>query len=173
MSTTTKEFWLSGPLDGVPGAFLPFAHALLQARQDLEPLLKDLAHDLLWARPGGAASVGFHLLHLAGALDRLLTYARGEALTPAQKETLALERGDPSLDADALMARVSQSIEAALEQLRRTDTATLLDERRIGKAQLPTTVLEVLFHAAEHCSRHVGQIVTTLKILRGTTAYTP
>jgi uncharacterized damage-inducible protein DinB len=171
MATETKEFWLSGPVDGVPDALLPFAQALLQARQDLESLLANLPRELLWVRPGGAASVGFHVLHLAGALDRLYTYARGETLSAAQKEALTLERGDSSLDGDLLMERVSQAIGAALQQLRRTDAATLMDDRRVGKAQLPTTVLGLLYHGAEHCTRHVGQIVTTLKILRGTPAH--
>lgn len=169
MAPETKEYWLSGPVDGVPDALLPFAQALLQARHDLESLLANLPPELLWARPGGAAAVGFHVLHLAGALDRLYSYARGETLSAAQKEALALERSASSLDGDVLMERVSQAIAAALQQLQRTDAATLMDDRRVGKAQLPTTVLGLLYHGAEHCTRHVGQIVTTLKILRGTT----
>ena len=173
MPSAIKEYWLSGSVDGVPDLLLPVAHALLQARQDIEHLISELPRELLWTRPGAAASVGFHLLHLAGSIDRLCTYARGDSLTPAQRETLALERagGDPTIGADVLLGIVLQSLDAALQQVRHTDPGTLIQERRIGKAQLPTTIHGLLFHAAEHSSRHVGQITTTLKILRGMPTY--
>ena len=173
MPTEQKEYWLSGSVDGVPAPLLPMAHALLQARQDLGHLIPDLPRELLWTRPGAAASVGFHLLHLAGSLDRLCTYARGEALSAQQREALALERagGDPDVGAEALLELVKQRLDSTLQQLRRTDPGTLADERRIGKAQLPTTVQGLLFHATEHASRHVGQITTTIKILRGMPTY--
>jgi len=169
MATESTEIWLSGPVPGVPPLLVPIAHALMQARADVHRLVADIDREALWARPGNAASVGFHALHLAGSLDRLLTYAREEALTPAQREALGLERhadADSGLDAATLVRRVDQAVDAALAQLRRTDERTLNDPRRIGKAQLPTTVLGLLFHAAEHCSRHAGQIATTLKLLQ-------
>ncbi len=163
-----SEVWLSGPVPGVPPLLVPVAHALLQARADVRRLAVDIDCETLWARPGNAASVGFHVLHLAGSLDRLFTYAREEALTAAQRDALTLERhaGDTGLDAAALVRMVDQAVDAALAQLRHTEEHTLIDPRRIGKAQLPTTVLGLLFHAAEHCSRHVGQIATTLKLLQ-------
>lgn len=77
------EAWLEGPLDGVDPFLMPVAHGLVQVARDLEPLAA-LPTPKLWARPGGAASVGFHLRHVAGVIDRLLAYARGEALTEAQ-----------------------------------------------------------------------------------------
>jgi hypothetical protein len=173
MPSEMKEYWLTGSVEGVPDLLLPVAHAFLQARQDVEHLISDLPRELLWTRPGAAASVGFHLLHLAGSVDRLLTYARGDTLTPAQREALALERagGDPNVGADVLLGIVMHCLDSALQQVRHTDPSTLVHERRIGKAQLPTTVHGLLFHAAEHCTRHVGQITTTLKILRGMPTY--
>jgi uncharacterized damage-inducible protein DinB len=118
----------------------------------------------LWARPG-AASAGFHLLHLAGALDRLFTYARGESLNDTQKAAARAEALDhPELDGAALAALVTAAVERAMDQLRLTDPASLLDARPIGRAGLPSTVVGCLFHAAEHSARHVGQFVTTVKI---------
>ncbi len=103
---------------------------------------------------------------MAGALDRLCTYARGEALTDPQKAAARAEGQEhPELDGHALAALVTAQVERALAQLAATDPASVLDERRIGRAGLPTTVLGALFHAAEHTARHAGQFVTTAKML--------
>ena len=120
----------------------------------------------LWARPGGAASVGFHVRHAAGSLDRLFTYARGEALTGEQFAFLAAEGepGSPPAQAAALVSAFEEGVDRALAQLRETPEGTLLEPRGIGRRQLPSTVLGLLFHAAEHTQRHVGQIVTTARI---------
>ena len=162
---SAPEAWLGGPVEGVPPLLQPAAHALVQAQRDLEALAPAAASDVLWRRPNGAASAGFHLLHLAGALDRLYTYARGEALTDAQTAALRAERIDHlEQDAAALLALADGAIAHALDQLRRTDPASLLEERRVGRAGLPSNVLGLLFHGAEHTTRHVGQVITTLKI---------
>jgi len=171
MSAETTEIWLTGPVEGVPPLLTPVAHALLQARFEVG-LLQDLDAATLWARPGGAASIAFHLQHLAGSLDRLCTYARDERLTAAQREFLSAERdgGDSALGAAEMVRNVEEAIDAAMAQLRATAPSMLTEERRLGKAQLPTTVIGLLFHAAEHSTRHLGQIVTTLKVLRGSVA---
>jgi uncharacterized damage-inducible protein DinB len=162
---SAPELWLNGPVEGVPALLQPVAHALVQARADVQALAPAVPAALLWARRG-AASPGFHLIHMAGALDRLFTYARGEALTAAQKDALRAESLEhPSLDAAALAARLGEAIDRALDELRRTDPSTLTDERRVGRAGLPTTVGGALFHAAEHTARHAGQFVTTVKLL--------
>src|SRR6187401_3546433 len=88
------EVWLRGPLPGVPAYLQPVAHALLQVREDVEALMADFPAEQLWTRPGGVASVGFHLQHLSGVLDRLFTYARGEALSDSQLEFLGREGED-------------------------------------------------------------------------------
>jgi len=168
MTTSLPEPWLRGPVPGVPALLQPAAHALQMALEDTEAAVADLRDDEVWASPGGAASVGFHLGHLAGSTDRLMTYARGEALTPAQRESLLAEsRVDAARPAtaaliDAWRARVA----LALAQLAATDAATLTDAREVGRARLPSTVLGLLFHAAEHASRHAGQLVTTAKVVR-------
>jgi len=161
----TTEVWLRGPIDGIPALLQPAAHALVQAREEVDAIAPAVPADVLWARRG-AATAGFHLLHLAGALDRLFTYARGDALDDAQKTALRAEAADrPELDGAALAAVVGAAIEKALDELRRTDPATLTVERRIGRAGLPTTVGGALFHGAEHTSRHVGQFISTVKIV--------
>jgi hypothetical protein len=142
------------------------AHALLQARDDIARVATGLPADVLWRRPGTAAPAGFHIIHMAGALDRLFTYARGESLDDRQKADLraeSLARHD--LDGIASCAIIDRAIDAALDQLRATDPASLGDERRVGRAALPSTVLGLLFHAAEHTTRHAGQCITTIKAL--------
>ena len=164
------EAWLRGPVDGIDPLLMPAAHALIEARENLEELLPEFATADLWARPGGAASLGFHLRHLAGAHDRLHTYARGSTLDATQKEALTKESvdRDDSVDARTLVADAQAGIDRALEQLRQTRAESVLDARQVGRAALPSNVLGLLFHAAEHTSRHVGQIITTLNVQGGT-----
>ena len=166
--TAQPEAWLRGPVPGVDPLLQPAAHALVDAREDLERLLPDLDRVDLWQRPGSAASIGFHLRHAAGALDRLFTYARGESLSAEQKGALDVERmeRDDSVDARWLVALVHAAIDRALDQLRATAPAAVFEPRAVGRAALPATVLGLLFHAAEHTARHVGQIITTSKALK-------
>ena len=167
-AASTPEPWLRGPVEGYPPLLQPVAHALLQAGEDLPRAAAGLEPDQLWARPGGAASVGFHLRHIGGSLDRLLTYARGEMLTQAQMTFLGAEGepGDPPASAEELVEGVARALERALAQLRATPEAILLEPRRVGRAGLPSTVQGLLFHAAEHTQRHVGQVITTAKVVR-------
>ena len=158
---------MRGPIEGIDPLMMPVAHALVQVREDLEQLVSQVPVDQVWARPGGAASIGFHVRHLGGALDRLFTYARGDVLTDAQKVALRAEStaGDPPAGLADLVHETSATIERALEQLRQTNPDRLLDHRGIGRAQLPSNVLGLLFHAAEHSTRHAGQAITTAKVL--------
>ena len=162
------EVWLRGPVEGVDPLLMPAAHALLQAREDVERAALGLSLRELWSTPGGAAPVGFHLRHVAGSIDRLLTYARGAPLDDRQRAALAAEQapGDPPADAPALVRAATAAIDGALDALRRTDAATLHVPRTVGRAALPTTVFGLLFHIAEHTQRHVGQVITTGKIVR-------
>ena len=161
------EMWLRGPIAAVPALLQPVAHSLLQCREEMRAHVAGLTPEQVWARPNGAASIGFHARHAAGSLDRLFTYARGERLSAAQLAALAAE-AHPDLTprvGAALVAAFDEAVERALEQLRTTAERTLLDARGVGRAQLPSTVLGLLFHAAEHTQRHVGQLVTTEKVL--------
>jgi len=161
------EVWLRGPLPDIPALLQPVAHALLQAREEVVSLMKDFPEDKLWQKPGSVASVGFHLQHLAGVIDRLFTYARGEMLTVEQARSLAAEgQEDANLSAAELVGVFHRQVDRALEQLRQTNIRELTDHRAVGRAQLPSTVLGLLMHAAEHTQRHVGQLLVTARILR-------
>jgi hypothetical protein len=146
---------------------MPVVHALLQVREDLGRLAGQVPSGDVWLRPGGAASIGFHARHTGGALDRLFTYARGEVLSDAQRAALREEgaSGDPPASLAAIVSGVDVIIDRALRQLAATPPELLLEERKLGRAGLPTTVLGLLFHAAEHSTRHVGQAITTAKIV--------
>jgi hypothetical protein len=161
------EAWMRGPIPYIPPLLMPVAHALVGVREELSALVAELPREVLWARPAGVASVGFHLLHAAGSLDRLFTYARGEALSDAQREALARE-SDGSLEPDGatLADHIHRAVESALAQLRATEPDSLLEPRGVGRQQLPSNVLGLLFHAAEHFQRHAGQAVTTARIAR-------
>lgn len=167
--STTVEPWLNGPVPGVDPYLQPAAHALLQASQDLDRAARDLSPDELAIQPGGAASVAFHLRHIAGSVDRLLTYARGAGLSDAQRRVLVSEStsGNSPGDAPALIANARAAIAGALDALRATPHDSLLDARTVGKQALPSTVLGLLFHVAEHTQRHVGQAIATGKAVRG------
>lgn len=158
------EVWLRGPIPGIDPLLQPAAHALLQAGEDVQRVLAELEAGQIWDRPGGAASVGFHVLHLVGSTDRLLTYARGESLTEEQRGRLSAERDPEPVEATSLLAALRAGIDAAIAQLSATPPELLCEARVVGRAALPTTVLGLLFHAAEHAQRHAGQIVTTAKI---------
>jgi uncharacterized damage-inducible protein DinB len=147
----------------------PAAHALIQAVEDVQAAIAALSPAEFWTRPGGAGSVGFHLMHLAGSTDRLCTYARGEGLSDQQRARLAEERELPAPlpDAALLLTRWRQTVDRALDQFKGTPVESLTGRREVGRARIPSTVHGLLFHAAEHASRHAGQIVTTAKIVRG------
>jgi uncharacterized damage-inducible protein DinB len=147
---------------------MPAAHALIQARADVHAAARELTPTELWARPGEAASVGFHLKHIAGSLDRLLTYAAGRQLDTDQLRRVRLEGAadSPPEDAAGLLAQVDAAIDTALDVLRRTHEDDLLQPRAVGRMQLPSNVLGLLFHSAEHTQRHAGQVITTAKVVR-------
>jgi uncharacterized damage-inducible protein DinB len=162
------EAWLRGPVPDVSRWLQPVAHAFLQVLDDVAEAVGDLEDDELRTAPGGAASVAFHCHHLAGSTDRLLSYARGEMLSHAQVAAMKRERDDAmSLSRAELLQRLQSALERAMAQVRSTPDETLLDVRAVGRAGLPSTVLGLLFHAAEHATRHAGQIITTAKIVRG------
>jgi uncharacterized damage-inducible protein DinB len=165
---SAPEAWLRGPVPGIDPMLMPAAHALVQASEDLARAASGLSVAQLWAKPGGAASVGFHLKHVSGSLGRMLTYARGRALDPVQMRELAAEGqpGDPPADADTLVRGAQQAIADALDALRATSRDELFAARTVGRQALPTNVIGLLFHLAEHAQRHTGQVITTARIVR-------
>jgi hypothetical protein len=161
------EVWLRGPLEGISPLLQPVAHALLQVQEEVNALDKNFPSQRLWLKPAGLASTGFHMQHLAGVLDRLLTYAKGQSLTEDQLAYLKQEGQEPfpGCSFNDLLDILNNQFAAALDQIKQTDSATLLDIRGVGRAQIPSTQLGLLFHAAEHTTRHFGQLLVTFKIL--------
>lgn len=161
------EVWLRGPLPNMPALLQPVAHALLQAREELNELMDRFPEDLLWYKPAGLASPGFHLQHLTGVLNRLFTYARAEALINDQLAYLAAE-GKPSVGnytTQSLVDAFNEQVDKTLWQLSTTDEQTLTQVRGVGRAQVPSTVIGLYTHAAEHTMRHLGQLLVTVKVL--------
>jgi uncharacterized damage-inducible protein DinB len=159
------EVWLRGPLEGIPHLLQPVAHALLQAREELNELMNDFPDNLLWEKPAGLASPGFHLQHLTGVLDRLFTYAKGEQLAQQQLNYLASEGKDQQYTVQMLLDNFNRQVDKAIKQLSETDELTLTEIRGVGRAQIPSTVIGLLVHSAEHTMRHVGQLLVTAKFL--------
>ncbi|HJN42560.1 MAG: metal-dependent hydrolase [Acidobacteria bacterium] len=162
------EAWLLGRVEGCSDALLPVAHALVQAREELTALRDDTSAEECTVDPGGVASIGFHIAHIAGSLDRLFTYARDEPLSPAQLDYLRQEAeiGASVAKRDLFEASLER-IDHCLVALSGIQDDQLFDSRQVGRDKLPSNVVGLLFHAAEHTTMHVGQIRTTLKIIRG------
>jgi uncharacterized damage-inducible protein DinB len=163
------EVWLRGPIEGIQPLLQPAAHTLVQVGEGVLTIVENLAPARVWARPGNAASIGFHLAHLPGSLDRLLTYSRGESLTSEQLAALAAER---TVDQDRpelsfLLARFRSGLDAAMTYLRAVPADSLLQPREVGRKRLPSTTVGLIFHAAEHSARHAGQIVTLVRVVQG------
>jgi uncharacterized damage-inducible protein DinB len=159
------EPWLSGTLGEYHAVVRAVLHGLQQAQEDIEEWTDDLIDEELWARPSGLAPVGFQLRHIAGSLDRLLTYARGEQLSAEQLAALKGEM-EPGAGRGELMKQLEQTFAQAAAQVRATDPATLTEARGVGRKALPTTVGGLLIHSTEHTQRHVGQLIVTVRVLR-------
>jgi Protein of unknown function (DUF664). len=159
------EPWLRGPIPDVHPLLAPVLFSFQQAREDVARATEGLTKDQLWARPGNAASVGFHIRHIGRSVDRLMTYLQGRQLDEAQLKALASE-GEPGADRDQLLEEMACLLERAEQTVRALDVTTLSEPRGVGRKQLQTTVIGLLVHIAEHTQRHVGQVITTTKLLR-------
>lgn len=159
------EAWLTGPVDGVHELLMPAAHSFLQVRNEMPSLLEGLSTEQLWHRPGASASIGYHAIHLVGATDRLLTYARGSQLSDEQLNAYKTEKTLIGLDAAALLETVTSAMDAAIDQIRTTPSDTITARREVGRQRLPSSTLGLIFHAGEHATRHAGQIATLRRIV--------
>lgn len=167
------EVWLRGPLSHISPLLQPVAHALLQAREELNELMSNFPDALLWNKVAGMASPGFHLQHLTGVLNRLFTYAIGAGLTEKQLSYLAaegkaIEKAIEDVNVALLVEQFNLQVDSALKQLAETDESVLTEVRGVGRAQIPSTVIGLYVHAAEHTTRHLGQLLVTVKVLNGT-----
>jgi len=161
------EVWLRGPLENVPALLQPVAHALLQAGEEISELMSGFPEGLLWEKPAGLASPGFHLQHLSGVLDRLFTYARGEQLSAQQLDALKGEGQAPGYEYNTgtQVGMFKKQVDYCIIQLQTTNESALTGSRVVGRAKLPSTLIGLYVHAAEHTMRHTGQLLVTVKIL--------
>jgi|ERR1035438_3231977 uncharacterized damage-inducible protein DinB len=159
------EPWLRGPITDVNPLLAPVLYSFRQASEDLAKHTEGFSAAQIWARPCGAGSVGFHLRHIAGSTDRLMTYLRAEALSPQQMAALESEQ-EPGASREALLAQLERVFEVAGRQVRAIDPATLAQPRHVGRQRLPATVIGLLTHIAEHTARHVGQAISAARLAR-------
>ncbi|KGE12259.1 DinB family protein [Sphingobacterium deserti] len=159
-----KEVWMRGTVAGVPDLLQPVAHALLQVQEDAQQYVGNLQEDELWIKPAGAASVAFHLQHIAGVIDRMFTYAHNKSLTETQLAYLGAEgRQENGITKLSLVLSLHASIDNAVNQLKHISVDDLTAVRYLGRQRIPTTLIGLLFHAAEHSQRHIGQMLVTIK----------
>jgi uncharacterized damage-inducible protein DinB len=163
--TQLPEPWLRGTLTDVPSVQRAVLHALELAREDLEKWCGNLSDAELNARPGYLAPVAFHIRHIARSIDRLLTYAEGRELSGAQMDALRREL-DPGASRDELFAELAGALATGASRVRTFRVNQVEESRTVGKKRLPTAVGGILVHVAEHTQRHVGQAITTAKIVR-------
>lgn len=160
------EHWLRGPVIDIPDLLQPAAHALLQSVDEIKKYTIDFPEELLHKKPAGRASVAFHLKHITGVLDRMLTYALAASLSEAQFDYLKNETKASEEDRIPLLINsFEEKVEQALEIFKITNPAVLTEKREVGRKKLPSTVLGLYFHAAEHSQRHVGQLLVTVSVL--------
>ncbi|MBK9170779.1 MAG: DinB family protein [Bryobacterales bacterium] len=162
---TGPEPWLRGPLPGIHPLVQPLFFSFAQVREDLAKHTTGLPPDAVWRQVGPLPALGFQLRHIAGSVDRLMTYLMDRPLSDAQMTALRAE-AEPSASLEDLLAAVDASLNEAEQRLRAIDPATIHDARFIGRKRLPTTVLGLLVHIAEHTQRHLGQAITTAKLGR-------
>ncbi len=170
MAGNQPEPWLRDDLRDVPAVQRAVLHALALAVEDIDKWCGELTEEQLNARPAGVAPVAFHLRHIARSLDRLLTYAEGHSLSDEQLNALKGEFA-PDTKREPLFAELSAAIAKSAARVRAIDSSRLEEPRTVGKHQLPATLGGLLVHVADHTQRHVGQAITTAKIVRGTSSH--
>lgn len=167
MAETIPEPWLRGPIEGVHPLVMPVFLTFTQVREELAIQSQGLTSEQVWRKIEGTASLGFHIKHIAGSVDRLTTYALGGQLSDGQMQSLR-EEGQGGEGIDDLLRLLDMCLHGSEEQLRQIDPQSLYEARRVGRKALPTTVIGLMVHLAEHTQRHLGQATTTIKLLRNT-----
>lgn len=156
---------MRGPIEGVDLLVAPVLYSFQQAREDLALHTAGLTMAQIWATPHGFGSLGFHIRHIGGSTDRLMTYVRGLQLSEEQMAKLKSEH-EPGASREQLLADLNHDFERAEAVVRGIDPSTLAERREVGRKKLPTTVIGLLTHIAEHTQRHVGQAISAAKLVR-------
>jgi uncharacterized damage-inducible protein DinB len=160
------EPWLRGTLTDVSPVQRAVLHALELAKEDLDRWCGDLTDDELNMRPADIAPVAFHIRHIARSTDRLLSYAEAGSLSAEQISALKAEM-DPSATHEQVFTELAESMEDSTARVNSFSEENLAEKRNVGRRQMPTTVAGLLVHVADHTQRHVGQAITTAKIVKG------
>jgi len=165
------EPWLRGTLTEVAPVQRAVLHALELALEDLEKWCGELTDEELNSRPTGVAPIAFHIRHIARSTDRLVTYAEGGTLTPEQIASMKAEL-EPGGSRGQLFGELRDSLSRSMSRIKAFSAEALADTRAVGRQQMPTTVAGLLVHVADHAQRHVGQAITTTKVVKGNTTET-
>ena len=159
------EPWLRGTHSDIPAVGRGVLHAFDLALDDITKWTQGLTDLEVVAQPLGLPSVSFHLKHIARSVDRLMTYAEGGQISSDQLALLKAEQGGCETLSE-LLAEVEASLSNAADRVRVLATADFNTFRGVGRKQLPTSIGGTLVHMADHTQRHVGQVVTTAKVLK-------
>jgi len=160
------EPWLRGPIRDVNPLVAPILYAFQQAREDLAEHTRGLSDGQIWDAPEGFGSAGFHIRHIAGSADRLVTYLEGRELSERQFAALRDEDRPAGPGREQLLADLDRVFDEAERIVRSVDPSALAEPRTVGRKRLPTTVIGLLTHTAEHTQRHVGQAISAAKLAR-------
>jgi uncharacterized damage-inducible protein DinB len=167
--TPYTEPWLRGTHAEVPAAARAVLHALELALDDLTRWTAGLTDAEVHSQPLGLPSIAFHLRHIAGSVDRILTYAEGGQLSAEQLAALKAESDGEEGKRETLaelLAQVEASLSDADARIHVLATADLNTPRFVGRKQLPTSIGGAMIHVADHTQRHVGQVITTTKVVK-------
>ncbi|WP_446743696.1 DinB family protein [Silvibacterium acidisoli] len=163
--SSAPEPWLRGTYTDVPAVLRGVLHALDLAREDVVRWTDGFSAEQFHAKPHGLPAISFHMRHIARSLDRLLTYAEGNQLNEEQLTALKTE-ADSSISQAEILSEFHEALDKAAERIRAFSKADLEHPRGVGRKQLPTTIGGLLVHIADHTQRHMGQVVTTAKVVR-------
>jgi hypothetical protein len=165
MADLLPEPWLRDSIPAVDPLLAPLLYSFQQALEDLTKFTEGLTTEQMWLRPAGLASVGFQMRHIEGSTDRLLTYAQGQELSAEQMSALKSEM-EPGATREELLERLRVRFREAEKVVRSIPVAALAERRAVGRKLLPTTLIGLIVHIAEHTQRHVGQAIVTAKLAR-------
>lgn len=160
------EPWLTGQLSDLHPIQAALLYSFQQAMQDLHQWTEGLTDEQIWRRNGSVASVGFHLRHIAGSVDRLITYAIGEQMNDAQTAALRQEQSESGPGREELLRALEDRFFRSAEVVRGIDPAALTEIREIGRRRIPVPLGVLLVHISEHTQRHVGSAIVTAKTVR-------
>jgi uncharacterized damage-inducible protein DinB len=162
--SNSPEPWLRGPKEGVHPSVAPVFFSFAMVREDLAKYTDGVSDEAVWRNIDGS-SLGFHLRHLAGTVNRLTTYLSGQQLSLEQLDVLKRE-AEPEGTLRDLLTQVDDRLTDSEKQLLKLNPETLYDHRSVGRRALPTTVMGLIVHLCEHTQRHLGQAITLAKMLK-------